>query len=102
MKNLVLIIHAGLRQNITDLLNSIDEVDGFTFTEVEGHGAQSKNNLELSERDKVVGYIPRLRIDLILDDKQIEAVLNAFQKNRNSEKKQNFYWITDVKQHGRF
>ncbi len=102
MKNLVLIIHAGLKQNFTDLLNNIDDVDGFTFTSVEGHGAQSKHNLELSERDKVVGYVPRLRVDLLLDDSKVEAVLDVFRKNRNSEKKQNFYWITDVKDQGRF
>lgn len=105
MKHLVLIIHAGSKQSTTDLLRSLDEVDDFTFTDIEGHGSQSDNDPELSNRDRVVGYIPQLRVDMILDDSKVEPVLAAFQKNKSSSQsnsKQNLYWVTDVKEQGRF
>lgn len=105
MKQLVLIIHAELKQATTDLLRSLDDVGDFTFTDIEGHGSQSDNDSELSNRDRVVGYVPRLRIDILLDDSKVDAVLTAFRKNLNSEhssNKQNLYWITDVTEQGRF
>lgn len=105
MKHLVLIIHAGLKQSTTDLLRSLDDVEEFTFTDVEGHGSQSESDSDLSDRDKVVGYIPRLRVDMLLDDSKVEPVLAAFKKdktNQDSNSKQNLYWVTDVKEQGRF
>ncbi len=101
MKHLVLIIHAGLKQATTDLLRSLDDIEEFTFTYIEGHGTQSEDDPELSNRDRVVGYIPRLRVDMLLDDSKVEPVLAAFRKDKNNSK-QNLYWVTEVKEQGRF
>ena len=105
MKHLVLITHAGLKQATTDLLRSLDDVEEFTFTDIEGHGTQSEDDPELSNRDRVVGYIPRLRVDMLLDDSKVEPVIAAFRKdknNENSSSNQSFYWVTEVKEQGRF
>ena len=40
MKNLTLIVHANGQQALADTLCSIKQASGFTFTPVEGHGAQ--------------------------------------------------------------
>lgn len=102
MKHLILIIHADLKQSTADLLHGLEEVDGFTFTNAEGHGSQSNNDLNLSDTDKVVGYVPRLRVDILLDDLKVEAVLRVFRQNNKSPQKLNFYWVTDVIDLGRF
>ena len=104
MKNLVLIVHAGLKQATADLLRSLDDVEEFTFTDVEGHGNQD-DYPDLSNRDKVVGYVPRLRVDIILDDSKVDSVLAVFQEKREGGKsngKQNIYWVLDIHKNGEF
>jgi len=75
MKLLTLIVHTDAQQDLTRLLRSMDQVSGFTFIHVEGHGAEQESDKFLSARDKVVGYAPRIRTELLLDDKDLDAVL---------------------------
>ena len=56
MKQLTLIIRANAQQDVTDHLRMLEQVQGFTLSHVEGHGAQSEDDPFLSARDKVVGY----------------------------------------------
>jgi nitrogen regulatory protein P-II 1 len=101
MKQLVLIIHENLKRDIADILHSIDVVDGFTFSNTEGHGAQSENDPLLSTRDKVVGYTPNIRVDLLLEQKHIASVLDILRKSSIGLHKQSIYWVTDVEEYGR-
>lgn len=102
MKHLVLIIHAGLKQSTADELRKLEIVDEFTFTNIEGHGVQSEGLANLSDRDKVVGYIPQLRVDIILEDSKVESVLAIFNTGENLEHKQNMFWVTNIESMGRF
>ncbi len=103
MKHLTLVVHAGLEQATTDLLRSIEGIDGFTMTPVEGHGAQAQFDPVLSSRDRVVGYVPRLRIDMLLTESQLGTVLAAFQVPKPGINiQQGVYWVTDVVDQGRF
>jgi len=101
MKNLVIIIHANAQQDISDLLRNLEVVPGFTFTHVEGHGAQSERDTFLSARDKVVGFIPRMRVDILLEDKDVETVLAAVRSAPNGGHFSGLYWCVDVEQSGR-
>lgn len=98
MKNLTLIVHANNQQEVADLLRSLDKVQGFTFTHVEGHGAQVGLDPFLSPRDKVVGYTPRVRVDILLNDNDVKTVLDALGGCVGS---QGIYWITAVERNGR-
>jgi nitrogen regulatory protein P-II 1 len=100
MKHLVLIIHANLKRDVADLLRSIESIDGFTLTNIEGHDAQSENDPFLSTRDKVVGYTPRMRVDVLLEDTRVAGVLAALRKSDIGLHTHSIYWVTNVEEHG--
>lgn len=97
MKNFVLIIHASLQQDLADELRQL--VSGFTFSHVEGHGRHSEYDTTLSARDKVVGFIPRVRVDILLEDAEVETVLERVKKIPGI-KGHGVYWVNNVHQHG--
>lgn len=98
MKNLVLIIPASAQQECADRLRTLDRVDGFTFTPVEGHGRHTERNPLLSPRDRVVGYVPRVRIDILLENTAVTQVIDTL---RGSVGHPGVYWVTDVDTYGR-
>ena len=102
MKNLTLIVHANVKQALADTLRSVKHVSGFTFTPVEGHGAQDSRDPTLSARDRVVGYTPQVRVDILLeDDGDVEVVLEALRTADCGLAGRGIYWVTPVEQQGR-
>ncbi len=99
MKHLVLIIHDDLKLDTADLLHNIEEVQGFTFSNAEGHSKKSDSDSFLSDRDRVVGYTSRVRVDILLDDKDLIAVLAALRKSDIGLNKHGIYWITAVEKY---
>jgi nitrogen regulatory protein P-II 1 len=100
MKNLTLIVHADIEQALTDMLRGLEQVSGFTFTHVEGHGAQDEGDPQLSARDRVVGYTPHVRVDILLKGEDVDEVLRALRASGGLAGR-GLYWITPVEQHGR-
>ena len=101
MKNLTLIVHADVRQALADVLRGLKEVEGFTFTSVEGHGPQDERDPQLSARDRVVGYTPHVRVDILLEDTVVDGVLNALQQSQSGVAGRCVYWVTTVARQGR-
>lgn len=101
MKNLTLIIHADLQQALTDVLRGLKEIEGFTFTSVEGHGPQDEHDHQLSARDRVVGYTPHARVDILLEDNDLDKVLQALRESNCGVAGRGHYWVTKVEQQGR-
>lgn len=101
MKNLTLIVHADVKQALADTLRSLKQVSGFTFTLVEGHGAQDERDPALSARDRVVGYTPQVRVDLILSDEDVNLVLAALREPRIGLSGRGAYWIVPVEKFDR-
>jgi nitrogen regulatory protein P-II 1 len=101
MKNLTLIVHADIRQALADVLRGLGAVEGFTFTSVEGHGPQDERDPQLSARDRVVGYTPHVRVDIVLDDKDVDKVLQALRESSCGVAGRGVYWVTDVLRQGR-
>jgi nitrogen regulatory protein P-II 1 len=77
MKNLTLIVHADIQRALADTLHGLEQVTGFTFTQVEGHTTQDEYDPSLSARDRVIGYTPHVRVDILLRDEDVDAVLLA-------------------------
>ena len=100
MKNLTLIVHADSQQNLADLLRSHTSVTGFTFTHVEGHGAQDERDAFLSPRDRVVGYVPHVRVDILLTDTDVKPVL-ALLRMTPDIAANGVYWVTPIDDQGR-
>lgn len=102
MKNLILILPAHAHQRLADFLRGLDRVTGFTFTHAEGHGTHAQNDAGSSARDLVVGYAPHLRVDLLLDDADVEPVLTALRTADLGVKGSGVWWVMSAEQQGRF
>ena len=100
MKVLTLIVHTNVQQTLSDLLRSLEPVSGFTFTHVEGHGAEIEKDGFVAAHDNAVGYIPRIRTDLLLQDSDVETVLQAISAAEVGIIGQGFYWVTPVEAGG--
>ena len=107
MKNLTLIVHADVQQALADTLRSIKQASGFTFTPVEGHGAQDGRDAVFSEasglsaKDRVVGYTPQVRVDILLEDGDVNVVLQMLRITDCGLAGRGIYWVTSVEQRGR-
>jgi nitrogen regulatory protein P-II 1 len=101
MKKLTLIVHADIKEVLADALRAMPEVPGFTFTPVEGHGPQEAQDPFLSARDRVVGYVPHVRVDLVLEDAAVDQVLAALRKSSCGVAGRGVYWITRLEREGR-
>jgi nitrogen regulatory protein P-II 1 len=100
MKHLTLIIHTNAQQDMADQLRSLKQVSGFTFNHAEGHGVQVESDPFLSARDKVVGYTPRIRVDILLEGGDVDLVLESLRKTTYGVEGQGIYWVTAVEQSG--
>lgn len=100
MKNLTLIVHTDIQQALADALRGLKQISGFTFTHVEGHGAQDERDAFLSARDRVVGYVPHVRVDIALNDKDVDAVLAALRDSNCGLAGRGVYWVTAVERQG--
>lgn len=101
MKHLTLIIHTNLQQDLADQLRSMEQISGFTFCHVEGHGVQVESDPFLSARDKVVGYTPRVRADILLEENDVDSVLETLRSSISGLQNQGIYWLTAVERNGR-
>ena len=81
-------------------LKLIEFVRNFTFTDVEWHGDQHEHDSTLSMRDQVVGYIPKIRVDILIDDSSVEALLKTVKSIKGAEG-QGIYWITPLDNMGK-
>lgn len=100
MKNLTIVIHAGVQQALADSLQALEQVEGFTFSHVEGHSQFSDQDPLLSARDKVVGYVPRVRVEILLADENVKVVLEQLLA-QDKFSGQGVYWVTTIDQQGR-
>lgn len=100
MKLLTLIVHTHVQQDLIDLLRTIDQVSGFTFAPAEGHGREAESDTFLSARDAVVGHVPRIRVDILLEDTDVATVLAKLCDKENNITGQGLYWVTPIEQRG--
>lgn len=101
MKILVMIVYADVQQDLADHLRGLEQVEGFTFSHAEGHGIRTEREPFLSARDKVVGYVPRIRVEILLNDADVGAVLSVLRAPETGIAGQGVYWVTPVEQGGR-
>jgi nitrogen regulatory protein P-II 1 len=101
MKRLTIIVHTDDEQELTNQLRTIEQVQGFTLTHIEGHGIESERDPFLLARDEVVGANPGVRADIVLQDSDLDAVLNILRDAKEAGKMNNaYYWVSPVEQEG--
>lgn len=100
MKLLTVIVHTEVQQALTTVLRELDVVSGYTFTQVEGHGVEQENDAFLSAKDPVLATVPRTRVEILLEDKDVDAVLAALRDPQNKLIGQGAFWVIPVAQGG--
>ena len=95
MKQLSLMLNGSKQNEMVDLLQTLKEVSAYTIFHGEGHFAGNIASFE-SIHDEVMGFVPRIRIDLLLDDKDVDAVLAKIKTCGNCNSHGGVYWISPI------
>lgn len=76
---LTLYLHPAEEYVVLDALRASREVTGFTLTRCEGHGSGDSVDVSGAPADQVVGFVPRMRIEVILETEALDRVLARIQ-----------------------
>lgn len=95
MKKLSIVVHKSLQEELADCLRSL-KLQSFMFSHIEEHSSQLKEDVFLSARDKVVGYVPKVRVDIILDDNRTKTLIDELKGSGVSFAGKGFYWVCDI------
>ena len=101
MKCLTLFVHAALQSEVVDTLRELPEVTGFTLTECQGHSSSTGTEPFQATRDLVVGFVPRVRIDLVLEAGAVETVLGRLRASGRKEGALGAWSVSEVEDFGR-
>ena len=79
MKKIEAIIRPHLLENVKDALQSLG-VQGMTISEVRGFGRQKGHTEMYRGSEYKVEFVPKIKLELVLDDEVIEGALDAIAK----------------------
>ena len=99
MKCLSLIINESSQNDIVELMRRLPEVDAYTIFHGEGHYSGHIQPFE-SAHDEVLGYVPRIRIDIFLNEKDVTPVIEHIKACSSCASKLGLYWTSTVDQMG--
>ncbi len=99
MKKLSIVVHTSLQQELADCLRNL-KLDSFMFSHIEEHSAQLEQDAFLSARDKVMGYVPKVRVDVLLEDERAKTLLDELKGSGVSFCGKGVYWVMDVVEAG--
>ena len=95
MKKLSIVVHTTLQEELADCLRSL-KLKSFMFCHIEEHSSQLKEDVFLSARDKVVGYVPKVRVDILLEDGRAGTLIDELRGSGVSFTGKGVYWVCDV------
>jgi nitrogen regulatory protein P-II 1 len=78
MKKVDAIIKPLKLDEVRDALAAIG-IEGMTVSEVRGHGRQKGHSELYRGAEYVVGYIPKIRIEIVVDDADLPGVVETLQ-----------------------
>ena len=79
MKKVEAIIKPFKLDEVKDKLNEIG-IKGITVTEVKGFGRQKGHTELYRGAEYVVDFLPKVKMELVIDDAQLEEVVNTIAK----------------------
>ncbi len=85
MKKIEAIIKPFKLDEVKDALQALD-IRGLTITEVKGFGRQKGHTEIYRGAEYIVDFIPKVKLELILDDGQVPAVLKTLQESARTGK----------------
>jgi len=76
MKKVTVIIPPNKFDNLKKKLID-DGVKGITITNVEGFGYEKKQLDILKEKEILIEFMPKIKLEIVLKDKEVDRVLNS-------------------------
>jgi nitrogen regulatory protein P-II 1 len=85
MKKIEAIIKPFKLDEVKDALQALD-IKGLTITEVKGFGRQKGHTEIYRGAEYIVDFIPKVKLELILDNRQVPTVLKTLQESARTGK----------------
>lgn len=85
MKLIVAIIKPYKLDEVREALAEVG-LQGLTVTEVKGFGRQRGHTELYRGAEYVVDFLPKMRLDMIVDDDRVEAAIEAVSRSANTGK----------------
>jgi nitrogen regulatory protein P-II 1 len=85
VKLIVAIIKPFKLEEVTDALHAL-EVSGMTISEVRGHGRQRGHTEVYRGAEYQVDYVPKVRLEVVVEDPDTEKVVNAIMSTARTGK----------------
>jgi nitrogen regulatory protein P-II 1 len=85
MKKIEAIIRTSKLEDVTEGLEAIG-VKFFTFFEVKGHGNEKPSEITYRGVPYDSGYIPRTKIELVVEDNKLQQVVSVVSENARTGK----------------
>ena len=98
MKKIEAIIKPFKLEEVQDALEEIG-IDEMTVSEVKGYGRQNRHAEIYRSREYTLDFLPKLKIDLVVDDQNAERAMNAIvSAARTGKMDGDRVYISDVKE----
>ena len=85
MKKIEAIIKPFKLDEVKEALNSIG-IQGMTVTEAKGFGRQKGHKEIYRGAEYIIDFVPKIRIDIVVDDDIVENVIDTILKTANTGK----------------
>ena len=85
MKKVEAIIKPFKLDDVKEALNEIG-LQGMTISEVKGYGRQKGHKEIYRGAEYVVDFIPKIKIEIVIDDVKVQAVVEKIQQAANTGK----------------
>jgi nitrogen regulatory protein P-II 1 len=85
MTKLEAIVQPNRFEQVKDTLIELG-VDGMTVSEVRGHGRQKGHTETYRGREYETDLLPKVKLELVLDDKLVDTVIDAIVKTASTGK----------------
>lgn len=80
MKEIKAIIRPFKLLDVSEALKKIDGLPGVTVSEIRGFGKSRAKNAKDKVVYKMVEFIPRLQLEVVVKDEMVDEVVNVIQK----------------------
>ncbi len=80
MKEIKAIIRPSKLLEVTEELHRIEGLPGVTVSEIKGFGKNRAQNAKDKVVDELVEFIPRIKLEVVVDDEMVDEVVNVIQQ----------------------
>jgi len=80
MKEIKAIIRPSKLLEVTEELHRIEGLPGVTVSEIKGFGKKRAQNAKDKVVDELVEFIPRIKLEVVVDDEMVDEVVNVIQQ----------------------